>query len=222
VSDAISQQIWKITGYRFIYKKCKKSSASDSVHTYSYYCAQNAAETKKPQLHDDLRKRRARMKMDRFPCNGALQITVDDDQLDIPLRLKLRHHQPHLHYVDISISKNVRDLVESLKHESATNIWTRVLRENPNTEVTQKQIYALWSDLNQGAWRLDDDQVKSAQMVLDQMHGKEVEVIPINAEQGLHAMAFGLKEVLDGWGERTEELAMDSTCRFSAVLLKIH
>ncbi|KAJ7765920.1 hypothetical protein DFH07DRAFT_702394, partial [Mycena maculata] len=144
ISDAIAQLIWKVSGYRFIYKKCKKSSVSDSVCTYTYYCAQNEAEIQKSDLQDDPRKRRARMKMNRVPCEGGLQITVNNDNLQVPVRLKIKHHIPHLHYVDISINKDIRDLVESLKHESATNIWTRVLRENPGIEATQKQIYALW------------------------------------------------------------------------------
>ncbi|KAJ7488558.1 hypothetical protein B0H11DRAFT_2230093 [Mycena galericulata] len=72
-------------------------------------------------------------------------------------------------------------------------------------EITQKQIYALWSDLNEGAWRLDDDQVKSAQKTSD------VEIIPIRTEAGIHAIAFSLKDALDGWANKTEELAMDST-----------
>ncbi|KAJ7676538.1 hypothetical protein DFH06DRAFT_976739 [Mycena polygramma] len=164
IADTIAQRVWDTTGYRFIYKKSKKSTRSDSVKTYTYYCAQNDAEVKKADLHDNTRKRRARMKMDRFPCQGTLQITVDDENLDMPLRLKIKHHKAHLHYVDININKKIKTLVESLRNESATNIWTRVLRENPDTEVTQKQIYALWRDLNQGAWHLDDDQVKSAQI----------------------------------------------------------
>ena len=104
------------------YKKFKKSSASDSVKTYTYYCAQNEDEVKKPHLHDETRKRRARMKMCRFPCKGTLQITIDDANLDLPLRLKLIHHQSHVEYVDISISKNIRDLVEGMKHESPSNV----------------------------------------------------------------------------------------------------
>ena len=78
--------------------------------------------------------------------------------------------------------------------------------------MTQKQIYALWSELNEGKWRLDDNQVKSAQMILEKMEGTEIEMIPISPQPGIHAIAFGLKEVLDGWARETEELAMDSTC----------
>lgn len=59
--------------------------------------------------------------MDRFPCHGTLQITVDDDDLGSPLRLKVKHHEAHLHYVDINISKKIKDLVESLRNEPATN-----------------------------------------------------------------------------------------------------
>jgi hypothetical protein len=67
--------------------------------------------------------------------------------------------------------------------------------------------------LNEGAWRLDDDQVKSAQMLLDKMHGKETDLIPIRQEEGIHCIAFGFKEILDGWADKNEELAMDSTCK---------
>ncbi|KAJ7852598.1 hypothetical protein B0H13DRAFT_2359391 [Mycena leptocephala] len=222
VADTIAKAIWDISGYPFIYKKSKKSSASDAVRTYSYYCAQNEDEVKKSQLHDEPRKRRTRMKMSRFPCKGTLQITVDDDNLEIPQRLKLKHHQSHLHYVDISISKNIHDFVEAQKHESAATIWTRVLAENPGTEVTQKQIYALWSELNEGAWRLDDDQVKSAQMILEKLEGTDVEIIPIRAEPGIHAIAFALKEVVDGWAEEREELAMDSTWKTNAAQYKVY
>ncbi|KAJ7914536.1 hypothetical protein B0H13DRAFT_2232112 [Mycena leptocephala] len=159
--------------------------------------------------------------MYRFPCKGTLQVNVDDDNLEIPLRLKLKHHQSHLHYVDISISKNIHDLVEAQKHESAATlkkmfkIWTRVLAENPGTEVTQKQIYALWSEL-------DDDQVKSAQMILKKLEGTDVEIIPIRAEPGIHAIAFTLKEVVDGWAEDTEELAMDSTWKTNAAQYELY
>jgi hypothetical protein len=92
------------------------------VKTSTYYCAQNEGEVKKPDLHDNIHKRRARMKMDRFPCHGTLQVTVNDEDLILPLRLKIKHHQAHVHYVDISINKKIKDLVESLRNESAANV----------------------------------------------------------------------------------------------------
>ncbi|KAJ7676541.1 hypothetical protein DFH06DRAFT_976502 [Mycena polygramma] len=43
------------------------------------------------------------------------------------------------------------------------------------------------------------------------MEGTNVEMIPITPVPGIHAIAFGFKEIIDGWAEKTEELAMDST-----------
>lgn len=86
------------------------------------------------------------------------------------------------------------------------------MRENPSTEITEKQVYALWSDINRGAWRLDPDQVVSAQKVLQKVEGTDVEIIPIVQETGINSIGFALKEILDGWATNTEELAMDSTC----------
>ncbi|KAJ7853715.1 hypothetical protein B0H14DRAFT_3450135 [Mycena olivaceomarginata] len=214
ISNQIAQLLWDITGYRFIYKKSKKSSASNSVVSYSYYCVQNAAEVKKSQVNEDPRKRRARMKMCQFPCMGTLQITVDNDNLELPVRLKLKHHQSHLNYVDISIGGDIGDFVEDHKHDSTAN--------NPTTEVTQKQIYALWSELNEGERRLDDGQVKSAQMILEKLEGIEVEIIPIRSETGFHSIAFAFEEILDEWAEMTEELAMDSTWRTNAAQYELY
>ncbi|KAJ7843216.1 hypothetical protein B0H14DRAFT_2585858 [Mycena olivaceomarginata] len=147
ISNQIAQLLWDISGYRFIYKKSKKSSASDSVVSYSYYCAQNEAEVKKSTCTDE---------------DVPISITVDNDNLELPVRLK--HHQSHLNYVDISIGGDIGDFVEDHKHDSAAN--------NPTTEVTQKQIYALWSELNEGERRLDNGQVKSAQMILEKFEDR--------------------------------------------------
>jgi hypothetical protein len=39
-----------------------------------------------------------------------------------------------------------------------------------------------------------------------------IERIPITIEDGISAIAFFFKETLDGYGEKTLEVAMDSTC----------
>jgi len=76
-------------------------------------------------------------------------------------------------------------------------IWEHILRENPDTELTEKQIYALWIQLNEAAWKLDNDQVKSALKLLEKMEGVEIEIIPIHREDGIHSIAFSFKEILD-------------------------
>jgi hypothetical protein len=61
-------------------------------------------------------------------------------------------------------------------------------------------------------WKLDNDQVKSAVLVLEAEAGTTVERIPIVEESGISTIAFAFKEVVDAYGDRTEEVAMDSTC----------
>ncbi|KAJ7810343.1 hypothetical protein B0H13DRAFT_1667537, partial [Mycena leptocephala] len=131
------------------YKKKTESRSSTAATTYTFFCAQNEKEETKMRLTDDLRKRRARMKMDRFPCNGYLHVTVNPNSPEI-VRLRLQHHRAHCHYVDISLPDDIKKLVEDMKDQPASNvchpicIWTRILQDYPNTQVTQKQIYTHW------------------------------------------------------------------------------
>ena len=76
-------------------------------------------------------------------------------------------------------------------------------------------MYARWAELNEEQWRLDDDQVKSAAKLLAKMDDEEVEIIPIIQEDGIHAIAFTFKDVLERIGRQVIEVAMDSTCRYS-------
>jgi len=64
-------------------------------------------------------------------------------------------------------------------------------------EITQKQVYAYWQHVNEDSWRLNDDQVASAQAVLEAEHGMTVETIPITAEDGISTIAFAMKEAVD-------------------------
>ncbi|KAF7372301.1 SWIM-type domain-containing protein [Mycena venus] len=54
------------------------------------------------------------------------------------------------------------------------------------------------------------------------MEGTEVEFIPIHSEPGIHSIAFAFKEVLDGWAEENEELAVDSTWRTNAAQYELY
>lgn len=103
------------------YKKKTESRSSTAATTYTFFCAQNEKEETKTRLTDDLRKRRARMKMDRFPCNGYLHVTVNPNSPEI-VRLRLQHHRAHCHYVDISLPDDIKKLVEDMKDQPASNV----------------------------------------------------------------------------------------------------
>ncbi|KAJ6525808.1 hypothetical protein DFH09DRAFT_936512, partial [Mycena vulgaris] len=94
----LSKRVWEATGYRFNYKKKSTSRASTSVHTYTFHCAQLKGEETKNHLTQDPRKRRARMKMDRFNCDGWLHITADDTDTNI-VTVRMTHHRCHTPYL---------------------------------------------------------------------------------------------------------------------------
>lgn len=59
---------------------------------------------------------------------------------------------------------------------------------------------------------MDDDQVKSTIKLLESMEGHKVEIIPVALEDGIEAVAFTFKGVLEDVGKDIVEVAMDSTC----------
>jgi hypothetical protein len=87
-----------------------------------------------------------------------------------------------------------------------------VLECFPETEMTENQIYQMWLTENEAEWKLDKDQVVSAQKLLEKMSGKDVEVIVMCEEPGMSAITFALKEPVEVWGEKTLEITVDGTC----------
>lgn len=59
---------------------------------------------------------------------------------------------------------------------------------------------------------MDGDQVKSAVKLLKSMEGHKVNIIPVTLEDGIDAVAFTFKGVLEDVGKDIVEVAMDSTC----------
>jgi transcriptional accessory protein Tex/SPT6 len=103
------------------YKKYKKSKANEKIKTYTFFCAQNEAEETKPRLTDDTRKRRARLKMDRFACGGYLKITIDDDDLEMA-RFQFTHEMAHCHYVNINMDTRTKVMIEELKNWTPSQV----------------------------------------------------------------------------------------------------
>ncbi|KAJ7097343.1 hypothetical protein C8R44DRAFT_717397 [Mycena epipterygia] len=153
--------------------------------------------------------------MDRFPCQGYLHVTVRDG--DDTIGIRLSHHQAHCQYVDISIDEEIKGIIEEMKNSPASAIWDRILREHPSTELTRKQIYARWARLNESVWKLDADQVKSATLLLERLDGEKIEIIPVEKEVGIDAIAFSFINILREFGGQIEEIAMDSTWKTNSL-----
>ena len=92
---------------------------------------------------------------------------------------------------------------------------------HPNPTFTRKAIYALWASVDGRKWRRDDDEVRSAHILLEEMRKKDsataelynVTEIPLSERDGFIAIAFSLPGVLRQWGGRVREISLDSACR---------
>jgi hypothetical protein len=92
-----------------------------SAETYRFYCAQMKGSETKNKRTEEKSKRRARMKMDRYECNGHLYITADkhDHQM---LHVRITHHRWHHPYTDISIPNEVETIIQELKDLPAAKV----------------------------------------------------------------------------------------------------
>ncbi|KAJ7120878.1 hypothetical protein C8R44DRAFT_877205 [Mycena epipterygia] len=78
VADKMAQLLWNITGYRFIYKKSKKSSTSDSAQTYTYYWVLEGAFAKIENIGGDIGRDKRRRKNPRtWDDNNANTMYLD-------------------------------------------------------------------------------------------------------------------------------------------------
>jgi hypothetical protein len=83
----------------------------------------------------------------------------------------------------------------------------------------------MWAENNAMEWKRDPDELKSAQMLLDEFTAPEptptsgdkeplytIEQIPLASQPGFTAIAFALPKLLREVGGRVRELALDSAC----------
>lgn len=97
-------------------------------------------------------------------------------------------------------------------------MWTEILKNYPKPSFTRKSIYQLWSRLSSRTWKRDEDQIQSAQILLEEFRKPSsdrmytVEPIPVEQGEGITVIAFALPENLRQWGGRLRELQLDSTC----------
>ncbi|KAK7018772.1 hypothetical protein VNI00_018234 [Paramarasmius palmivorus] len=217
VSDVMSV-MRELTGYRWNFKSKYVHKSNTSITSYSHYCAQLNGEQTKNKKVSDPKKQRARNYMDRFDCHGYLNVVVNEENKDL-IELRLTHYLPHTPYTDISIPEEVKEKIKSMRDQTAAKIWSAVQEAYPGTNLTRKQVYFFWYQLNENLWRLSSNQLESAIKVLEKAceEGVQVEVITTPVEDGISSLAFTFTGVLDEYGENVEELAMDSTWKTNAL-----
>ncbi|KAG8900052.1 hypothetical protein FRC00_000052 [Tulasnella sp. 408] len=206
---ALVADLRKSTGFSF---NCHENTAiSEDATVFEYFCAQRDGRQTKPTVHtEDPDARRDRDYMSRFFCGGSLRITIDDN-LPFRPRIRFTHRLSHIPWVDIGPSEEIKAYINDNKRLTPSTLWKEIRHRWPETEMTAMQVRNHWSKANEGVWKLDEDQVKSAKLLIEQVAGKDVEIVALRAEPGMSAIAFSLKEPLEEWGEETAEIAFDGT-----------
>ncbi|KAJ3964227.1 hypothetical protein EV361DRAFT_856344 [Lentinula raphanica] len=153
--------------------------------------------------------------MVRYNCSGRLNITMRED---MPEEARIHFiHCGHPPYVNIAMSLQHRKTIKEMKQYSPSKIWDYILKQDPETELTEKQVQTEWTRINEDHWRLDQDQVTSASKLLENFDQEKVEIIPITQRKGSSSIAFAFTKILDGIGSDIEEVLMDSTWKTNAL-----
>lgn len=90
---------------------------------------------------------------------------------------------------------------------------------HPTPSFSRKSVYQMWLDIASTKWKRDEDEVKSAKVLIEEAHksGKHglytVEPVPLKEEAGFKAIAFTLPDLLRKFGGRVRELSLDSACK---------
>jgi hypothetical protein len=107
-------------------------------------------------MYDDPNRKRKTVSMDRSACGGYLDATSDSQDMRI-LVIRLHHLEQHTPYCDIQLPPDICREIDTRTGETPAAIWADILRKDPNTPLSEKQVYARWMLANQGSWRLHDD-----------------------------------------------------------------
>ncbi|KAJ7580771.1 hypothetical protein C8J56DRAFT_743222, partial [Mycena floridula] len=150
IARRLARVVYETTGYRFItwlnmtrrYRNTEKRT-SGNASTYVFFCAQLKGQETKQRLVDDPQKRRSRLMMERFDCNGWLRITMTDND-STTARVDFSHHDAHDCYVNISLGATEKAMVSDMKNLPPSKIWDELLRKSPDTELTERQIHREW------------------------------------------------------------------------------
>ncbi|KAI9454491.1 hypothetical protein F5148DRAFT_1151690 [Russula earlei] len=142
----VAQEVWQLTGYRFIQDEAHKKKAKPSC---------------KPGV-----KHLDHIRMKRYPCQSHLVITcIQKKAGPLHVMIILQHHMKHVLYLDVSMpSEALKMIEEQVKWLTPSAMASRVQASYP--QVTSKQICKAWRELSPSIWQCDKLQLPSARKLL--------------------------------------------------------
>ncbi|KAJ7222026.1 hypothetical protein C8J57DRAFT_1731677 [Mycena rebaudengoi] len=202
-ADQLAASIWNRMKYRFVYHSKYEHRRTESTR-FMYHCAQNEARQNAPKKSQRERaKHHDKMSMDAFKCHGWLHITIND--WDNTAFIKILHHDDHVPYWSIDVPADVMELMQ--RNPKLTPVQDEILTIHPQPAFSRRVIYAIWAENNAMQWKRDPDELKSANILLEEFSSPNpqsgrneplysIEPIPLTPQPGFTAIAFALPKIL--------------------------
>src|SRR5258708_442087 len=77
-----------------------------------------------------------------------------------------------------------------------------------------KQVYAWWLCLTEDGWKHEEDQIKSARILLTERD--DVDTWELDVPGGVVVVAWGVKPIADQLTGRVVEITLDATCEYKS------
>ncbi|PVF90972.1 hypothetical protein CPB86DRAFT_676043, partial [Serendipita vermifera] len=104
------------------------------------------------------------------------------------------------------------DLTPTLLFSKITEHWQ---------DVDRNQVYSAWSRRAEGLWRNDDDPVASVTALLKTWDG-DVDLFDLMLDEGIVAIAWGIKRIAKSLKGKVVEIAMDTTYNTNSAKLELY
>jgi hypothetical protein len=164
---------------------------------------------------------RYRQDMRRYDCKGSLKVAIDEDRTDDEqyiVKAILEHESEHPSYVVTSTPKEAIEEMKKMLDYSPTEVAT-CLRKKWN-HLRQKQIYRLWSQLCEAAWRRDPNPMESAKRLIREE--PSVDLWELTVPEGVVALAWGMKDIAGRIGKEIVEIGIDATCESNVKGMEVY
>ncbi|CAK5275102.1 unnamed protein product [Mycena citricolor] len=160
--------------------------------------------------------------MELFECHGTINVWASEDTTQFFVRYQ--HKDSHKPYVNIDLPPAVRRLIENRADMCGPQIWKEILKTYPEPLFSYHQVYNHLLKLNSGAWRLDENEEKSAELLLEKLCSERPECamlerirLPNDPVDGYSAFAFSLPALIRKWGGCVKEVQLDSTFKTNKI-----
>lgn len=176
------------------------------------WCSQ-AAKYAKVSKKNPNAKSRDTLGMDKFPCEGSLDIRVkpnpwsEDCHL---IKIAIRHQARHVPYHDVGMPTPALEFIRTNQKSTPGLIASQLAEKYP--QITQAQVYSTWSRICEVSWKRDTDPLTSVRKHLQA--DKRVDFWELEVPDGVIVIAWGCRQISTKIGPTIVEIGLDATCTF--------